>query len=144
MNNNRFYDMIVREEGVRKYPYRDTKGIWTISIGFTSVNGVKVSQFTPPLSEFDQMKTFYDHAFKALNIAMKFVSNFCELSDIRQEVLMGMAYQMGNRLLGFHKTKVLIEQRKFEGASIEMLDSEWNRKDSPNRAKRMSQLFKIG
>jgi lysozyme len=72
---------------------------------------------------------------------MRFVNNFCELSDIRQEVLINMAYQMGTRLFNFTKTKMYIEQRNFKQASIEMLDSSWY-EQTPNRAKRMSEQFK--
>jgi GH24 family phage-related lysozyme (muramidase) len=144
MNIDRFYKMIVREEDDRKYPYLDSKNIWTIAIGFTSIDGVRVSQFTPPLSDYTKLKTFYEHAFKSINRAMKFVKNFGQLSDIRQEVLMGMAYQMGDGIFEFKKTKIFIENDDWLNASIEMLDSVWFREDSPSRALRMSELFKIG
>lgn len=142
MKIKRFLESIKKEEGHRELPYLDTKGIYTISYGFTSINGVAVSQFTPKLSDIETIETLYEHTFRALNIAMRYVNNFCELSDIRQEVLMNMCYQMGARIYNFTKTKMYIEQRNFKQASIEMLDSVWARKDSPNRAKRMSELFK--
>ena len=142
MNIDRLVESLKFEEGFRDLPYLDTKGIWTIAYGFTSVNGVKVTQYTPRLSELDIYKNLYKHIFKALNIAMRFVNNFCELSNIRREVLINMAYQMGTRLLNFNKTRMYIEQRKFLDASIEMLDSVWGLSDSPPRAQRMSELFK--
>ena len=142
MKIKRFIESIKFEEGHRDMPYLDTKGIYTISYGFTSINGIKVTQYTPMLSEVQRIETLYEHTFRALNIAMRYVNNFCELSDIRQEVLMNMSYQMGTRLLNFTKTKMYIEQRKWEQASIEMLDSDWARVDSPNRAQRMSDNFK--
>lgn len=141
MKLKRLLKSIKFEEGNRDYPYQDTRGIWTISYGFTSVNGVKVSHYTPRLTDYEVLSCLYEHVFKALNIAMRFVSNFCELSDIRQEVLINMAYQMGTRLLNFTKTKMYIEQRNFKQASIEMLDSSWH-EQTPNRAKRMSEQFK--
>ena len=142
MNINRLVKSLKYEEGFRELPYLDTKGIWTIAYGFTSVNGVRVTQYTPKLSELDIYKNLYKHIFKALNIAMRFANNFCELSDIRQEVLINMCYQMGTRVLNFNKTRMYIEQRNFKQASIEMLDSVWAREDSPNRAQRMSDNFK--
>ena len=129
------------EEGHRPTAYLDTKGIWTISYGFTSVDGVKVSQYTPMLSQEVEQRNLHSHIFRAINIAMRYVSNFCELSDDRQEVLINMAYQLGTRLLNFTKTKMFIEQRNYEQASIEMLDSNWN-KQTPHRALRMSNKFK--
>jgi len=128
------------EEGHRHMAYRDTLGVWTISYGFTSVDGVKVSQYTPMLTKEVEQRNLHAHIFRALNIAMRYVNNFCELSDARREVLINMAYQLGTRLLNFTKTKMFIEQRNFEQASIEMLDSNWN-KQTPHRAQRMSDKF---
>ena len=132
---------IKAEEGHRPTPYLCSKRKWTISYGFTSVDGVKVSQYMPMLSEETEQRNLHAHIFRSLNIAMRYVNNFCELSDDRQEVLINMAYQLGTRLLNFTKTKMYIEQRNWEQASIEMLDSNWN-KQTPHRAKRMSEKFK--
>lgn len=142
MRRKRLVESIKREEGTRDLPYQCPKGVWTISYGFTSINGVKVTQYTPKLTEVQVIETLYEHIFISLNIAMKYVSNFSKLTHIRQEVLINMAYQMGTGLFGFIETRKYIEQERFKQASIEMLDSTWARIDSPNRAKRMSRKFK--
>ena len=56
-----------------------------------------------------------------------------------KNIVMNMCYQMG--ISGFSKFKKTIhylETRQYEKASVEMLDSKWAKKDSPNRAKELS------
>ncbi len=53
---------------------------------------------------------------------------FHKLDDVRQNVLIEMAYNMGvPRLLQFKKTLYYIENYDFQNASIEMLKSKWHR-----------------
>ena len=139
----RLVNDIIFEEGTRNLPYLDTEGVWTIGIGFTSVDGVKVTEHTPPLTAVQSCQCLNEHIFNSVNIAMKFVKNFSELSDRRQEVLVNMAYQLGNRLLQFNNTRVYIEYNRHEMASDEMLNSLWATQ-TPARAKRMSKRFRRG
>ena len=143
MKYRRLIDSIKLEEGFRALPYLDTEGVWTIGYGFTSINGVKVSHFTPKLTEQQINDCLHEHVFESINIAMNFVNNFCDLTHARQEVLVNMSYQLGNRLLNFTDTRKYIESKDWENASIEMLDSLWYNQ-TPERAKRMSKLFKKG
>ncbi len=55
-----------------------------------------------------------------------------------QEILYNMAYQLGVKgLLKFKQTLKLIEHKRYDLASLEMLDSLWA-KQTPSRAKRLS------
>ena len=70
--------------------------------------------------------------------------DFYILPDHVKNVLIEMAYQMGvNGLLKFKKTLEHIENKQYEKASIEMLDSNWARQ-TPLRAKKLSNLMKGG
>ena len=54
-----------------------------------------------------------------------------------------MCYQMGvSGVSKFKKTLLYLENREFRMASIEMLDSKWAKSDSPQRAKRLSDIIK--
>jgi lysozyme len=53
---------------------------------------------------------------------------FHQLDDIRQNVLIEMAYNMGvPHLLDFKKTLSFMQKRDFINASKEMLDSKWHK-----------------
>jgi len=59
-----------------------------------------------------------------------------------KNVVVSMVYQMGlNAFSKFKKTIYLLETEQYKEASEEMLDSKWARKDSPNRAKELSDIL---
>lgn len=67
-----------------------------------------------------------------------------KLDEARQAVLQGMAFQMGiDGLLGFKNTLKMIEAGDYDGAGKGMLNSLWA-KQTPGRAKRMSDQMKTG
>ena len=60
-----------------------------------------------------------------------------------QEVIYEMCYQMGvSGVSKFKKTLACFENHEYKMAAIEMLDSKWAKSDSPQRAKRMSDIIK--
>lgn len=66
------------------------------------------------------------------------------LGEARQAVLQGMAFQMGMAgLLGFKNTLAMIRAKDFDGAARGMLSSLWA-KQTPARAKRMSEQMRTG
>lgn len=67
------------------------------------------------------------------------------LDDVRQGVILCMAFQLGtNGVANFRKMIGALRIRDYITASIEMLDSEWHRKQTPARAKRMAQIMRSG
>jgi len=69
---------------------------------------------------------------------------FYLLPENVKDVLLEMAYQLGvSGLLKFKKTLEHINNKDFEKASEEMLDSKWARQ-TPNRAKELANLMKGG
>lgn len=66
------------------------------------------------------------------------------MNDARQAVLQGMAFQMGiNGLLGFKTTLKNVQEGKYSVAAEGMLASLWA-KQTPARAKRMSEQMRSG
>ena len=147
------------DEGRKNKVYKDTKGINTVGVGFnmedsTARTAWKSKQIA---EDFDEVLTgsaeLSDESIdKLLDIgittaredASKYVSNFKDLSSQQQSALTNMAFQMGRTTLNkFKGTKKLIEAGKFDEASNEMLNSDWARKDSPARAKRVSKQFSL-
>ena len=122
-------------EGYRLEPYTDTLGYLTGGIGHRIMPNEEV-----PTTEEGWMKLF-DSDFQS---AWEFMERFCEennlrvISDDAKEVLCEMIYQMG--FSGVSKFKNMIkalQNRNYKLASTEMLDSRWA-KQTPNRAKELS------
>jgi lysozyme len=117
-------------------PYTDSVGKTTIGVGRNLTdNGITQDEaFTLLDNDIDQ----------ALEDAKSLVSNFNDLGDVRQRVLVDMSFNLGRaRLKGFKKMLAAIESGMFTTATREMLDSKWARQVG-SRATRLSSMMKSG
>lgn len=65
------------------------------------------------------------------------------LDDVRQRVLMNMAFNMNSRLLGFVQFLAAAERADWQTSAAEMLDSVWARQVGA-RAQRLAQMMRTG
>lgn len=65
------------------------------------------------------------------------------LNEPRQAVLLGMAFQMGNRLLGFHDTLANVRDEHWANAAEHMRQSRWAAQ-TPRRALRLAAQMETG
>lgn len=150
INHGRLRASIETHDGTRLKPYLDSEGFWTIGVGryihhlygdFNEFenwisNGITSETASKWLDE-DITKAHFG-AMDALG-----TQAFQELSDVRQEVLIEMAFQMGGRgLRSFKKTLAFIREGEHVAASNEMLDSKWHRKQTPKRAETLAERFR--
>lgn len=78
------------------------------------------------------------------NALSKELSFFDKLDDVRQAILIDMAYNMGIKgLLSFKNTLKLISDGKYVEASINMEQSNWY-KQVKTRAKKLCEAMKTG
>ena len=143
-------DILVSEEGFEEYPYVDTEGY--VTIGY----GLKISAAMQPFSDFNSfplmpqsvaeewMKSIVTGLHRDMHNIDALDKVLAESNIARTAVLLSMAYQVGlDGLLKFKNTLALLEDRNFEGASIEMLDSKWHTQ-SANRAERHADMMNGG
>ena len=133
-------DKLIQElkkfEGLKLKAYRCPQGKLTIGYGHNLDDNGIPQEIADRLLEIDIMSAITD--------AMRFVKNFKELNQIRQEVIIQMAFQLGYTTLNyFTKTRTAIETELFELASREMLDSLWARQ-TPSRAILLANRMKTG
>lgn len=136
--------ILKREEGYSALPYYDSKGYVTVGYGLliTKNKTVKLRDVNITLSE--------QSAAMLLHIKVKVINDTLEdkqwykaLTGDRRAIVISMVYQMG--FTGFYEfTDMLrlIKQRRYEAASMAMLDSKWFREDSPSRAERHSLVMR--
>ena len=130
-------------EGFRNKIYQDTEGFDTIGWGHKVVpadNFVAGKEYTE-----EELQTVFD---KDLNNAIGKARTLMENNDVTdlpttaQHTITEMVFQLGPT--GVSKFKNMwkcLQDRNFEGASLEMLDSRWN-KQTPNRCKKLSDQMK--
>jgi lysozyme len=130
---------LLREEGAESCAYQDSLGYWTIGVGrlIDSRKGGGLSN--------DEINYLLDNDIKAKThevlLALPWMPR---LSEPRQAVLIGMAFQMGLKgLLQFKRTLGSIEDGHYGEAAAGMLDSTWA-KQTPARAARLAKQMETG
>lgn len=134
---------IMADEGFRAEAYPDPLSggdPWTVGYGATGPTILKGTVWTQKMAQNDLAM----RVGKLTNQLQASLPWFRNLADLRQDVLVNMAYQLGFAgLLGFHRTLGLIADSDYEGASKAMMASAWA-KQTPNRAKRLSLQMNSG
>ena len=130
---------LLREEGAESCAYQDSLGYWTIGVGrlidSRKGGGLSNAEIDFLLDNDIQAKT------AEVLWALPWVS---KLSEPRQAVLIGMAFQMGLKgLLQFKRALGSVEDGQFAEAAAEMLDSAWA-KQTFGRATRMAKQMETG
>lgn len=112
-------DQLARHEGVRHKVYKDTVGKLTIGIG-RNLTDVGLSH-----AEIDLL---FDNDIERTIAGVRQVPAFIWLEgdDVRQRVLINMAFNLGlGGLLGFKETLLAIERGDYGAAADRMLLSKW-------------------
>lgn len=122
MNRKRLKNQLIYDEGVRSSAYKDSEGYLTIGVGrlIDENKGGKLSA--------DEIEYLLDNDIdKVINQTIREFDWYDDLSDIRQEVILNMIFNLG--LGGMKKFKNMItalKRHNWEDASREMLDSKWS------------------
>ncbi len=126
-------DNLKQSEGYKSTVYKCTQGFDTIGYGF-AIKDLILSEEISTMILIERLEYFIErlsgHDF------------YISSPDDVRDVLVEMAYQMGiSGLLKFKRTLQYISEKNYEMASVEMLDSLWA-KQTPNRAKHLSEIVK--
>jgi len=136
MNLQTLKSMLMRHEGTRLKPYKDTEGKLTIGIG-RNLDDVGVS-----LGEAGVMLD--NDIERATSDVKSIFHDFDTFSENRQLALIDMMFNLGKtHFLEFHKMLDAIRGRDWERASEEMLNSKWA-KQVGNRADELSEMVRKG
>ena len=138
-NREHFINKLIEHEGLVLEVYQDSLGIDTIGIG-RNLEDRGISKEELDYLDIPNMEVVYEHGitekdarYLALNDIEIVEKELCkahpcveELDEVRQLVLMDMAFNMGvPRLKKFVKMWNAIHEGLFDIASTEMLDSRW-------------------
>lgn len=120
MNFTRLLNDLKRYEGLRLKPYKDSVGKLTIGYG-RNLDAKGISK-----NEAENM--LQNDVFAALQDAYSMFSSFHSHSIVRQEVIVGMIFNLGKKgFLSFTKMIAAFNEREYELTADEMLDSKWAR-----------------
>lgn len=119
MNYQSFRDMVILDEGLRLKPYTDSNGHLTIGVG-RNLDAVGISN--------DEAMVLLDNDIKAaIEVVDQIAPWWRGMSEMRQHVLVNMAFNLGYKLAGFKRALTAMEAGAYETAADEMKNSEWYR-----------------
>lgn len=135
MDRDRLKDQLFLHEGFEPKPYKDTVGKWTIGVG-RNLDDVGITEV--------EARTLLDNDIHSAEaIASRVISSYHDLDEVRQRVVVDMAFNLGGKLAHFKKAIAAIVAEDFDTAATEMLDSLWARQVG-RRATRLSVMMRTG
>ncbi len=110
-------EQLIKHEGLRLKPYKDSLGIYTIGVG-RNLDDVGISE--------DEALYLLDNDIANVEEQCSHFAWFSDLSLIRKQVIIDMVFNLGlTRFLKFKKTISYLSIGDFKSAAKEMLDSKW-------------------
>ena len=130
-------------EGFRDHIYKDTEGFATIGWGHKVVHEDNFEDGKTYTKE-ELQEVFDNDLRKALGLARQLMeeNDVRDLPTTAQHTITEMCFQLGKSGVSkFRNMWKALQNRDFNTASLEMLDSKWNRQ-TPNRCKKLSDQMK--
>ena len=129
-------DQLIRHEGLRLTVYDCPAGYKTIGVG-RNLEGKGITEEEAMYLLDNDIKDFQESLSRELPW-------FDSLDECRKNILTNMAFNLGiSGLLKFKNTLSAVENKDWEEAASQMLDSRWAEQVG-GRAKELSELMKSG
>ena len=136
MNLDRLKARLSLDEGRRKQPYRCSAGKLTVGVGRNlDDRGLREDEIDLLLA---------NDIRDSIGECRRLVRSFDQISDVRQEVLVNMMFNLGYaRMSGFKKFLEAVSRSDWTEASNQMLDSKWADQVG-DRADRLAKAMRTG
>lgn len=139
MDRTRMLSLLSLHEGRVAHAYQDSLGYWTIGVGHLidkRKGGRLPEEIIDALLDYDMRKHWLE-----LLAALPWIER---LDDVRQAVLLDMAFNLGVAgLLKFKNTLRFVERGDYKQAAANMMLSLWARQVK-TRAVRLSRMMETG
>lgn len=152
VNRERLKQQLILHEGLKLKPYKDTLGNWTIGVGYNvTARGWEWLEHAIG-RRLDASRSITEDEARlvlALDIerieaaVLKHFPPYNALNEVRQRVVLDMAFNLGYRALGFNNTIAAIEHQQWSIASRELYKSKWATQVG-DRCDRLSKMLLTG
>lgn len=141
---------LIRDEGKRLKPYRDSLGNWTVGVGHL-LTGNELMRFVDPatgtirntLTEDHCAVMLEDDILKAQVNLSRLVADWRELDDVRQRALLNLSFNLGDRLGTFVGFLRCVDDRQWLEAGKHLKNSRWWRQVK-SRGPRIRNMIETG
>lgn len=143
-------DRLIREEGLRLFPYKDSKGIWSIGIG----HNIEADPIM--LKNLELLKSRGITKDEAYGLLDKDIQNHTsiivaalpwvgELDWNRKSVLIDLCFNMGlHTLLTFKNTLIHMQAGMWSDVAEHLRASAWYQQVGPSRADVLIKILETG
>ncbi len=132
---DRVLDSVAEHEGFRESVYLDHLGNPTIGYG-TRIEEIELDEETARAWLVRELEEKFDRLIGVIG--------FADLSQVRQGVILEMAYQMGvGGVLRFRRMWKAIRHTDWDAAADEMKDSRWYRDQTTARAGKLARRMRL-
>lgn len=128
--------LLIIHEGYKQTLYHDSKGIPTIGIGRNLESRGVLPTEIDMMCDHD-MQYFYDQ----LDSHFPW---FAQLTEPRQIALVDMCFMGFKKFLTFEKMIGYLAKHDYNNAAMELLDSEYGRSETMQRAITLASIIKLG
>ena len=139
MDKDKLREEIASDEGCRMEIYLDHLGLPTMGIGhLITQDDPEYNQPVGTVITEERVRQLFNLDIAVtLEDCRMIYSDFESLPEEAQLVIANMCFQLGRpRLTKFRKMKAAVDERRWNDAADEMVDSRWH-DQTPNRAKRL-------
>lgn len=127
---------LMQDEGFCAKPYKDTEGKTTLGYGRNLDDN--------PLTITEAKALLYNDVTRTVADLDRMIPWWRNLNEVRQSVLVNMAFNMGAlKLIGFRKMIAALQAGDYATAAKEALDSKWA-KQVGHRAVRLAEELRTG
>jgi len=141
MNGDLAEVLIAECEGLRLTAYRDSLDFWTIGYGHLLPNQTK--DWTGYTITVEQADAWLTQDMQSARVTAGEFPHYAELNDVRQAVLVSMAFQLGAKPLHWPHFMAALEAKDYLTAAMQGLDTLWA-KQTPARAEREMTMLRTG
>lgn len=115
------HNELIRDEGLRLKPYRDSLGYLTIGVGHLIQKGESFSELTPS----EAMELLDDDIETAIRRLTNIYPQWRELDDVRQRAMINLTFNLGYKLGDFRRFLHALKGGDYEKAADHLMQSRW-------------------
>lgn len=141
---------LIRDEGLRLKPYRDSLGYWTVGVGHL-LTGNELAQFVDPATGIVRRKLTEERALALLHVDIaraevnlsRIYPRWNDLDPVRQRALLNLSFNLGARLCQFRGFLGQIDRRDWPAAGRHLMQALWW-KQVKSRGPRIRHMIETG
>jgi lysozyme len=138
---SQLHEELLRDEGLRLSPYKDSRGNWTIGVGHLLADG----ESKKPITQEEAVALLHQDVAEAEQRLTQYIEPtvLASLGDVRQRALVNLSFNLGNNLGQFPGFLGAVNAQQWSTAAHLLGQSDYA-KQVGDRAERIQQMLKTG